>query len=160
MKYTAGNPDELKSKFWTALADSAFVFLQRDANPASAVPMTAQLDPKADSAIWFFTSKGHDLALPGQVTATFASKDHDLFARFSGTLAPERDQGRFDKFWSNFVKAWYDEGKDDPQLAFMRMDLGDAEIWSAEMGVLTTAKMMLGQPVRDDMKEQHVETTL
>ena len=43
--------DRLKAKFWTALADSPLLFLQLDGDPRSAVPMTAQLDRDADSAI-------------------------------------------------------------------------------------------------------------
>lgn len=62
MKYSTGNADELKTKFWKALDDSSFLFLQRDANPDSAVPMTAQLDKDANSAIWFFTQKNSDFA--------------------------------------------------------------------------------------------------
>ena len=53
---------ELKQKFWQALAASPFVFLARDGEPHSAVPMTALLDKDADSKIWFFTRKDHTLA--------------------------------------------------------------------------------------------------
>ena len=160
MKYSTGNAEELKTKFWKALADSPFLFLQRDANPDSAVPMTAQLDKDANSAIWFFTQKQNDFAKLGPVTATFESKDHDVFARFKGQLAVETDQGRFEQFWSNFVQAWYDGGKDDPDILFLRMDLGEAEIWSGDLGIMTTAKMALGQPVLDEVQDKHAETTL
>ena len=53
---------DLKQKFWKSLADSPFVFMELDADPAAAVPMTAQLDEDADSAIWFFTTRDHALA--------------------------------------------------------------------------------------------------
>ena len=160
MKYSTGNADELKTKFWKALDDSSFLFLQRDANPETAVPMTAQLDKDANSSIWFFTQKNSDFAKLGPVTATFESKGHDLFARFTGTLAIEEDQGRFEQFWNNFVKAWYNGGKDDPDILFLRMDLGDAEIWSGDLGILTTAKMALGQTIHDEVQDKHAETTL
>ena len=160
MKYSAGNATELKTQFWKALANSPFLFLQRDSDPDSAVPMTAQLDKDADSAIWFFTTKSHDFAKLGPVTATFEGKGHEMFARFKGELAIEQDQGRFEHFWSNFVEAWYDGGKDDPDILFLRMDLGEAEIWSGDLGVLTTAKMMLGQDIREDVEDKQLETTL
>ena len=160
MKYSDGNADELKTKFWKALDDSSFLFLQRDENPNTAVPMTAQLDKDADSAIWFFTQKNSDFAKLGPVTATYEGKGHEVFARFKGTLAVEEDQGRFEQFWNNFVKAWYDGGKDDPDLLFLRMDLGEAEIWSGEMGLLNTAKMAMGKTIHDDVQDKHTETTL
>ncbi len=160
MKYTDGNAAELKPKFWEALEDSPFLFLQRDANPGTAVPMTAQLDKDADSAIWFFTTKGSDLATLGPATAIYEGKGHDVFARFNGTLTIETDQGRFEHFWSNFVEAWYDGGKDDPDLLFLRMDLGEAEIWSGDLSLMTTAKMALGKPIKDEVADKHLETTL
>ena len=49
---------------------------------------------------------------------------------------------------------------DDPDLLFLRMDLGRAEIWSGEMGLLTTAKMAMGKTIHDDVQDKHVETTL
>lgn len=155
MKYAEGNPDKLKTKFWKAMADSPFLFLELDGQPQSAVPMTAQLDKDADSAIWFFTHDKSHFARLGPVTATFASKDHDMFARFTGRLAVETDRDIFDKHWNNFVEAWYDGGKDDPDMLFLRMDLGDAEIWDSDMGVLNTAKMAFGMTVHDKAEEKH-----
>ncbi|MDN3645553.1 pyridoxamine 5'-phosphate oxidase family protein [Pontixanthobacter aestiaquae] len=160
MKYTEGNTAELKSKFWESLADSPFVFLQLDNDPDTAVPMTAQLDKDADSSIWFFTTKDSDLAKKGPTTATFASKDHDIFARFEGVLTEETSRERLNKHWSNFVEAWFPGGKDDPNMVMLRMDLGLADIWSGDQSMLTTAKMALGMDVRDDMKDKKVETAL
>ena len=70
MKHTAGNPDELKTKFWKALADSPFLFLQLDGHSATAVPMSPQLDKDANSSIWFFTHTKSDFAKLGRATAT------------------------------------------------------------------------------------------
>ncbi len=157
MKHTEGNPEELKKKFWKALADSPFVFLQRTGESDTAVPMSPQLDKEANSAIWFFTHTKSAFASLGPVTATFQGKGHDMFARFEGTLTCETNQERFDQFWNNFVAAWYDEGKTDPDLLFLRMDLGNAEIWDGDIGLLNTAKMALGLYVEDKAEERHVK---
>lgn len=160
MNYNSGNADELKDKFWHTIADSPFTFLQLDSDPEQAVPMTAQLDKDANSAIWFFTTKDHHFAEGGPATATFSGKGHDLFARFKGTLVKETSRERLEKEWSNFVAAWYPGGKDDPNLLMLRMDLGTAEIWDSDLGMMTTAKMALGMDVREEGREHHVETTL
>lgn len=159
MKHADGNPEELKQKFWKALADSPFLFLQRSGQSDTAVPMSPQLDKDANSAIWFFTHTKSAFAELGAVTATFSGKGHNMFARFDGTLVKETSQERFDQFWNNFVKAWYDEGKDDPDLLFLRMDLGNAEIWDGDIGLLNTAKMALGVYVEDEAEERHVKQT-
>lgn len=157
MRTNEGKADELKEKFWEALADSPYLFLEVDGAPQTAVPMSPQLDEEANSAIWFFTHTKSSFCDLGPVTATFQSKGHDLYARFNGTLSVERSRERFDQFWNNFVEAWYDEGKQDPDILFLRMDLGTAEIWGADMGLLSVAKMALGMNVHDEAEEQHIE---
>ena len=152
--------DRLKHKFWTALADSPFLFLQLDSDPHTAVPMTAQLDSDAKGAIWFFTGRDHAFATGGRATATFTAKSHDLFARFTGTLTEETDQRRLEEEWSPAVAAWFPQGRNDPNLLMLRMDLGEAEIWNADIGYNDTAKMALGFDIRDETRDDHIETTL
>jgi general stress protein 26 len=158
--YTEGNAAELKTEFWHAMEDSAFVMLQLDDDADTASPMTAQLDKEANSAIWFFTSKTSKYAQLGAATATFSSKNHKLFARFHGSLVPETSRARLDKQWSNFVEAWFPGGKEDPDLLMLRMDLGEATIWGGGTDLFTTAKMAMGLDVRADVKGEHVTTTL
>lgn len=160
MKYDQGNAYELKQKFWHAFADSPFVFVALDSAPHDAIVMTAQLDKDANSAIWFFTARDNTLAQMGPATCTFAGKGHDMFARFEGVLTEETSRERLDKQWSNFVEAYFPGGKDDPKLLMLRMDLGNAELWAADQGILTTAKMAMGMDVRDDVAGSHTEAAL
>ncbi len=158
MNYDQGDPAELKERFWKTLSNSPFVMLQLDGEPDSAAPMTAQLDKHAHHAIWFFTSPDNRFATGGPATATYSGKGHELHARFAGTLTEETDAARKDALWNNFVAAWFPEGQASALL--LRMDLGDAAIWSGEMGVFNTAKMMLGLNVRDDIKGGYAEVAL
>lgn len=158
MTYDQGNPQELKDKFWKELASSPYVMLQLDNDPDSAAPMTAQLDKDANGAIWFFTSHDNRFAVGGPAMGTYSSKGHDLHARFAGTLTEETSAERKDELWNNFVEAWFPEGKASALL--LRMDLGDASIWSGEMGVLNVAKMAMGLNVRDDIKGGYAQVAL
>ena len=158
MNYDQGNAEELKEKFWKTLSDSPFVMLQLDGEPDTAAPMTAQLDKDANHAIWFFTSKDNRFVAGGPATATYSGKGHELHARFAGVLTEETDAARKDAMWNNFVEAWFPEGK--ASALMLRMDLGDASIWSGELGVFNTAKMMLGMNVRDDIKGGYAEVAL
>ena len=157
---SASDTEELKRRFWNSLAASPMVFLQLDSDPATAVPMTAQLDKDANSAVWFFTRKNHPLAVLGSATATFAGKGHDIFARVSGTLAVETSRERLDKQWNSVIEAWFPGGKDDPELLMLRLDLGLAEIWNSDLGFVDNIKMLLGFDSREDAKEEHAETAL
>jgi general stress protein 26 len=160
MEYDQRDPQELRHKFWEALSDSPIVMLQLESDPATAAPMTAQLDKEAHHAVWFFTSRDNRFAPGGAAAATFAAKGHDVFARFAGSLTEETDRARLDKQWNNFVAAWFPGGKDDPNLLMLRMDLGQAAIWAGELGLFNVAKMALGLDVTGDIKGGFAETTL
>ena len=151
---------DLKQKFWQALAASPFVFLARYSDPQSAVPMTAQLDKDANSAIWFFTRQDHPLASIGPATATFSAKDNQLFARFAGVLAEETNHERRDQQWSPAIEAWFPAGKEDPMLLMLRMDLGKAEIWNSDMGMIDNVKMLLGFGTSIQNAREHTEAML
>lgn len=158
MRHQQGDADKLRKKFWVELADSPLLFLQLDGDPKSAVPMHIHLDKDANSAVWFYTDNDNHFTKGGPATATMASKDHDIFTRFHGTLTRETDPGRFDKHWTNHVEAWFSAGK--ASATMLRMDLGAAEIWDHNLGLLTTARMALGHDVRAEGQEHHAETTL
>ncbi|MFC3174825.1 pyridoxamine 5'-phosphate oxidase family protein [Novosphingobium bradum] len=160
MRYEQGDPAQLRHRFWDAMAESPFVMLQLDSAPATAAPMTAQLDRHASHAIWFFTSRDNHFASGGPATATFVAKGHDLFARFSGTLVEETDRARLDKEWNPTVAAWFKGGKDDPALLMLRMDLGPAAIWSGRIGALNAVRMALGLDVTDRIKGDYAETRI
>lgn len=154
------NSQQLKDRFWHALSGSPFLFLQLDSQPHTAVPMTAQLDKDANHAIWFFTGRDHTLAGGGAATATFASKDHQLFTRFTGRLVEETSRERLDKQWNSIIEAWFPAGKSDPNLLMLRMDLGEAEIWNSDLGMIDNIKMLFGFDTRAAAKREHVETNL
>ena len=160
MQYAQGNPDEMKEKFWKELAGSPFVMLELDGHSEGGAPMTAQLDKDANSAIWFFTSRSGPYAEMGPATATYTAKGHDIFARFHGELTEETSRERLDQFWSNIIEAWFPKGKDDPDLLLMRMDLGQAKIWDSNLGLVGTAKMLLGMDARRDASTNTAETQL
>lgn len=160
MRYQPGDAAELRTKFWNALAESPFVMLQSQEGGISAAPMTAQLDRDAHHAIWFFTTRDSQFASAGPAQATFVSRGHDVFARFVGTLAEETDPGMLDQHWNSFVASWYPGGKEDPNLLFLRMDLGEATIWSGKLGLLDSAKMVLGMNVSGSIEGQKATTQL
>lgn len=160
MKYDQGDAAELTEKFWHAMTQSPFVMLQLSADPESAAPMTAQLDKDASSSIWFFTGRNGRFAEMGPATVTFQSKGHDVFSCFTGILHEETSRERLDKQWSNYVEAWFPEGKEDPNLLMVRMELGEASIWAGELGVINTARMMLGLDVTDKIKGGFTEVNL
>ncbi|WP_231862605.1 pyridoxamine 5'-phosphate oxidase family protein [Sphingorhabdus sp. M41] len=152
--------DDIREEFWESVADSPFVMIGLDGDRQHSIPMRAQLDKDANSAIWFYTSRDNRLAKGGPAMMQFVSKGHDLFACVSGNLTEETDPAIIDKHWSKPVEAWYEQGRQDPSLLMLRLDLADAEIWEADPGVVGMFKMMTGMTMNGDEMGDHAKVPL
>ncbi len=152
--------DDIKTKFWISLFDSPFLMVGLEGQQGHSIPMTAQLDKDANSAFWLFTTKDNRLVDGGAAMAQFAAKDHSLFACISGTLVAEADKAVLDKLWNSGVAAWYEGGKDDPNLLLLRYDLNDAEIWTADPGLKGAFKLATGMAMTASDLGKHIKVAL
>jgi len=155
-------PEELETKLWAGLRSERTVMLGTADNQAPARPMTAQIDGDENHGpLWFFTSQHSEIARAGAgaATATFVAKGHDLFARIEGRLTKVTDRAMIDRLWNPFVAAWYD-GKDDPDIALLRMDLDNAEIWENASSLLAGIKAMFGAKPQEDFRDKVAEVPL
>ena len=147
---------ELEAKFWKHLNDDRTVML--GATGIAPRPMTAMAEDEK-APLWFFTSADTELgeALDTkarlQAIASFASKDHEVFATFGGFLVADNDPVVIDRLWNPFIAAWF-KGKDDPKLRLLRMDTADAIVWLNENSMLAGVKMLLGVDPKKDYKDK------
>jgi general stress protein 26 len=151
---------EIRQRFWRELSQSPFMMVGLEGDHHHSLPMTGQLDAKANHCFWFYTTRDNRLAQGGKAMAQYSATDHCLFACIDGTLVTETDPAVIDRYWSRDVAAWYPGGKDDPNLLMLRFDLGHAEIWLADLGVKGIFKMLFGGKIADEMKGKHVELAL
>lgn len=151
---------EVRKHMWKAMADSPFVMLRLDDSGQHAEPMTAQLDKEADSEFWFYCGRDNRVAKGGPAMAQFVAKGHDLFACIKGTLSEETDPAIIDRYWSKQVEAWFDGGRQDPNLMMLRFDLDDAEVWEADLSLAGKFKMLTGQTIRREEAGSHAEVAL
>ncbi len=101
--------------------------------PARPVPMSPYPDP-AQNAIWFITAVGTDVEAAlrgGEAFARFivASPDAQLYATIDGRARLDMDRAKLDEIWNAVASAWFEEGEDDPDIALVRVDLNEAEVW-------------------------------
>ena len=156
---------ELEQKFWSELEESPFVMLGFSTGADENMrPMTAKVDGRR---IWFFGSKSDDLVgqvrEPKPALAAFSSKGHDFFAAIHGRLVPEKDPAMIERLWDPAVAAWYDKGRDDPEIALVRFDADRADLWEASAGSLLKAayhRITGGDPVGEVAEDQRAEVAL
>lgn len=152
---TDDTPQQLEDRLWKELKGSSFAFVGLFNDPHGDVPMTLVTDGDARHGIWIFTKRDNSIASGGTAMARLISKEQDFFARLDGTLARENNPDVIDRLWSPHIAAWYDHGRDDPDLTVMRFDMDSAEVWRGVVSPLAAVKMMLGQSVAQDMQAQH-----
>ena len=158
------SPAEFEAKFWKALGSDMTMMLGLDGiEDGHSRPMTAQFEDD-HGPIWFFTAKDNQLVQAlgrrNRAIASFTSKGHDLFATVHGRLSLDNDRATIDRLWNRFVAAWYEEGKDDPKLALLRLDPERAEIWENGSSLAAGVKLLLGIDPKEDYKDKVAEVEL
>ena len=120
----------LKETFWDRLDDVRTGMLSADS--ARAVPMSHYIDKKA-GAIWFITANGTDLAKTASGGAKgeyiVSSDAEGIYSRIDGTLSAVTDPAKLDELWSAVAAAWFEGGKQDPDIQLVRFDPSTAEVW-------------------------------
>jgi len=94
----------------------------------------AVLADEFEGSLWFFTAdpspKSADIARNPQVNVAYA--DDKGYLSIAGTASIERNQTRIDQLWTPMAEAWFENGKDDPSVALLRVDARSAEYWSSD----------------------------
>lgn len=146
---------QLLNLLWEGIREEGHVMVGLQQNAAHSEPMHAYLDENADDRLWLIMKKDNRVANGGKSIVQYIGKDHTVFASMSGELVEEKDQSMLDMFWSNAAEAWFDEGIDDPDLHFMRLDLKSVEIWSKDPTFTGALKMASGSKVDPEDAGDH-----
>ena len=166
MAYDAAKDEELEAKFWAALRKDMTVMLGLGSE-IEFRPMTAQMLDKEDHGpVWFFTAKSTEIGrhlmggAPKEAAFHFVSKGHDVWATVSGTMQVDMNRAVIDKLWNPFVAGWYEEGKDDPDLLLLRMDLAHGKIWKDGSSLVALALSYLGRDPKQDYQDNVASVSL
>ncbi|MGV3539897.1 MAG: pyridoxamine 5'-phosphate oxidase family protein [Rufibacter sp.] len=86
-------------------------------------------------AIYFFTGhnsgKTDEIKNESHVNLSYAKPGDQLYVSVSGTASVYRDQQQIDELWNPFMKAWFPEGKEDPNIAILKVTIDQAEYWDS-----------------------------
>jgi len=98
-------------------------------------PMSSNGDIDEDGDLWFFTSasshKVSEIEKLPKVNVSFADPDNQRYVSVSGTAQLVRDREKIDELWRPEFKIWFPEGKEDPEVALLRVNLEKAEYWDS-----------------------------
>jgi general stress protein 26 len=148
------SPQEIAAKFLDKLRESPFIMIGLH-DGGHSEPMAAKLDDAQPNAIFVFAGRDNRIAGGGRAMAQFVGKGHDFFACLMGEVRQDNDRALIDKLWGKDVEAWFPGGKDDPNLALLRLDVESAELWETDISVSGRIKMLFGGTITPGESSSH-----
>jgi general stress protein 26 len=102
-----------------------------------------------DGTLWFIASArsglAQEISANPNVNVSYANPKGDRYISVTGAASMLRDGARLKELWSGKHKAWFGQGKKDPDLTLLRIDVHFAEYWDA-----TAESVQLSQFVRPE----------
>lgn len=95
-------------------------------------PMTTlQMDD--DGCLWFFTGadsyKVDDVNEQARVNLAYARPDKQDYLSVAGTAEVVRDRKKMEELWTPWLKPWFQDGLDDPELVLLKVRVEEANYW-------------------------------
>ncbi len=106
-------------------------------------PMSAngQIDPNGD--LWFFTGvtsqKVNEIREAPKVNVSFADPKNQKYVSITGTPQLVLDREKIEELWKPEFKMWFPGGKEDPDIALLRITLEKAEYWDSPSSTVAYA---------------------
>jgi general stress protein 26 len=106
----------------------------RELGPRSRPLQSLEVDE--DACIWFFTSgtspKVDEIRHEhGQVCVSYADPAKQDYLSVTGTARLVRDKAKMQALWTPWVKVWFPQGLDDPDLVLLGVRIEQAEYWDS-----------------------------
>lgn len=125
-------------------------------------PMTIQkVEDNGD--VWFMLPGSSEQAanVNADARVNVALSKGDAWVSVAGQGRILRDQARIDEFWSETTGAYFEGGKDDPEVALLYVTSSTAEYWDTPGGKLTAlADVLKARATGDRPKGENEETRL
>jgi general stress protein 26 len=94
---------------------------------------TMQMD--AGGYLWFFTAlsspKVDEAEQHRQVNLSYARVDKQDYLSVSGSVEIVHDKEKMRALWTPWVKPWFPQGLDDPNLVLLKVSITEAQYWVA-----------------------------
>src|SRR5262245_10344048 len=106
-------------------------------------PMSSngEIDQNAD--MWFFTAassnKVSEIKGTPRVNLSFADPQNQNYVSVTGRARLVHDQKKIDELWQPQFQTWFPEGKDDPNVALLRVKVEKAEYWDSPSSTISYA---------------------
>ena len=131
--------------------------------PLQSRPMSIQ-DIDDEGNLWFISSansnKNFEILKDNQVQLFFANNASSQYISIYGAASIYKDQAIIDELWSPVAKAWFEEGKNDPNVTVIKVTPSDAYYWDTKDGKVISLLKMAGSAIFGNTADIGVEGKL
>ena len=134
---------EAVKKFKEIIDNERMCMFCTEANklPLPARPMTVQ-EVDEEGNFWFFSArssnKNKEIAQDDAVQLIFSNSGKSQYLSVYGHVDVYNDHAKIEELWNGFVKAWFEEGKNDPDLTLLRFRPSEAYYWDTKDGKIVS----------------------
>ena len=110
---------------------------ETDSIPFATRPMGTQEVDK-DGNFWFFSGRGsnknEEIKQDDMVQLIYSDLGKSEFLSVTGEADVYNDHAKVNELWNGVAKAWFEEGKNDPELTLIRVRPTDSYYWDTKDG--------------------------
>lgn len=131
--------------------------------PLQTRPMATQ-EVDDDGNFWFLSSKRSnknlEVEVDPRVQLMFANAGHSEFLSVYGEAHIYTDKSKIEDVWSPVAKAWFKEGKNDPDLTVIKVVPEDAYYWDTKNSKVVSLIKIMASVVSNASMDDGVEGRL
>lgn len=118
--------------------------------PINARPM-AVTDVDDNGDVWFISSKqsnkNFEISRDNRVQLFFTNNNENEFLSLYGDAEIYTDTSIIEKLWTPITKAWFDQGKDDPNVSVICVKPNNVYYWDSKNGKVISLLKIATQAV-------------
>ena len=111
-----------------------------------------------DGFLWFFTeaacSKVDEVHHHSQVSVNFVDAEKNRFVTISGKAQIVHDRAKARELWRPFLRAWFPQGVDSPEIALIRVKVETAEYWESASSQAVNVSLTIETPAVKSPKNE------
>ena len=135
--------DTQLARIWDLIKDTKFAMLtSEDGDQLRSRPMAIS-QSKFDGTLWFFTKasshKVDEVEAHRRVGVSFSDPSAQNYVSLSGTASLVQDRAAIDSHWTELLATWFPKGKDDPDVALLKVAVTQAEYWDTPSSAMVHA---------------------
>jgi general stress protein 26 len=131
--------------------------------PLSTRPMAAMKSDEQGN-IWFFSKKSSDknehIQADPRVQLFFSNPASSEFLSVYGSASISTDRNKIEEYWTPMVKAWFQGGKDDPEITLLKVAPEEAYYWDTKNNKMVSMLKIAASLVTGKTMDDGVEGTL